>query len=106
MSFPPRRCDILNDYLTNVKGWKLLIEAQQALVESALFASDLDQAADRSSDASWVPKRMAELDRQISSLLFHCRDAPLVSQMAPQPDSVEFMASKTMRDFAEIKLHT
>ncbi|KAF7591315.1 hypothetical protein BBP40_001691 [Aspergillus hancockii] len=88
------------------KGWKLLIEAQQALVESALFASDLDQGADTSDDASWIPKRMTELDRQISSLLFRCRDAPLVSQMAPQPDSVEFMASKTMRDFAEIKLHT
>ncbi|KAE8387401.1 C6 finger domain protein [Aspergillus alliaceus] len=88
------------------EGWKLLIEAQQALVESALFASDLDRTINTTSDASWVSKRMAELDRQVSSLLFRCRDAPLVSQMAPQPDSVESMAAKMMKDFAEIKLHT
>lgn len=88
------------------EGWKLVVEAQQVLVESAVFASDLDRTMQEADDASWVSKRMEELDRQISSLLFCSRDAPLVSQMAPQPESVERMTSKTMRDFAEIKLHT
>lgn len=75
-------------------------------MESAVFASDLDRTMQEADDALWVSKRMEELDRQISSLLFCSRDAPLVSQMAPQPESVERMTSKTMRDFAEIKLHT
>ncbi|KAE8371098.1 C6 finger domain protein [Aspergillus bertholletiae] len=88
------------------KGWKLVVEAQQVLVESATFASDIDRMTHEAGDASWVSKRMGELDRQISSLLFHSRDAPLVSQMAPQPESIECMTTKTMRDFAEIKLHT
>ncbi|KAB8254354.1 C6 finger domain protein [Aspergillus pseudonomiae] len=88
------------------EGWKLIVEAQQVLVESAGFANDLDKTMLEADDTSWVSKRMKELDRQISSLLFCSRDAPLVSQMAPQPESIECMTSKAMRDFAEIKLHT
>ncbi|KAE8353863.1 hypothetical protein BDV28DRAFT_164621 [Aspergillus coremiiformis] len=87
------------------EGWKLLIEAQQVLLESAIFAADLDRTIHTTSDTSWVSRSMVELDRQISSSLFRCRDAPLVSQMAPQPDSVESTASKMMRDVTEIKLH-
>ncbi|KAE8149922.1 C6 finger domain protein [Aspergillus avenaceus] len=87
------------------EGWKLMIEAQQILVESSTYALDLERTAD-SDDTTWVSKRMVELDKQISSLLFRCREAPPVSQMAPEAASIESMASKTMKDFAEIKLNT
>lgn len=49
---------------------------------------------------------MAELDSQIASLLLLCRDSLSVSEMVPPPNSPDFVASKTMRAFAEIKLHT
>ncbi|PLB54195.1 C6 finger domain protein [Aspergillus steynii IBT 23096] len=88
------------------EGWKLLVEAQQAILESATFSRDLDQVIKSGGDASWVLSRMAELDSQIASLLLLCRDSLSVSEMVPPPDSPDFVASKTMRAFAEIKLHT
>ncbi|KAK1138248.1 hypothetical protein N8T08_003350 [Aspergillus melleus] len=88
------------------EGWKLLVEAQQAILESATFSRDLDQAIKSGGDASWVLSRMAELDSQIASLLLLCRDSLTVSEMVPPPDSPDFVASKTMRAFAEVKLHT
>ncbi|KAB8223117.1 hypothetical protein BDV33DRAFT_189260 [Aspergillus novoparasiticus] len=40
------------------EGWKLVVEAQQVLVESAVFASDLDRTMQEADDASWVSKPM------------------------------------------------
>lgn len=89
-----------------LQGWKLLVESQQAILESATFSRDLDQVIKSGGDASWVLSRMAELDSQIASLLLLCRDSLSVSEMVPPPDSPDFVASTTMRAFAEIKLHT
>ncbi|KAA8642069.1 transcription factor domain-containing protein [Aspergillus tanneri] len=88
------------------EGWKLLVEAQQTLLESATFTRDLDQAIKSGSDASWVLSRMAQLDSQMASLLLLCRHAPSVSEMVPPSDSPDFIASKAMRACAEIRLHT
>ncbi|KAI9037264.1 transcription factor domain-containing protein [Aspergillus affinis] len=88
------------------EGWKLLVEAQQAILESATFSRDLDQAIKSGGDASRVLYRMAELDSQIASLLLLCRDSLSVSEMVPPPDSPDLVASNTMRAFAEVKLHT
>ncbi|KAL4893278.1 hypothetical protein BDV59DRAFT_207778 [Aspergillus ambiguus] len=88
------------------EGWKLLVEAQQAILESATFARDVDETMKAKSDPSWISERMAVLDSQIASLLLACREAPPVSQMAPSSGSPEYVASTTMRAFAEIKLHT
>ncbi|KAB8276612.1 hypothetical protein BDV30DRAFT_224290 [Aspergillus minisclerotigenes] len=35
------------------EGWKLVVEAQQVLVESAVFASDLDRTMQEANDTSW-----------------------------------------------------
>ncbi|EAU34817.1 predicted protein [Aspergillus terreus NIH2624] len=87
-------------------GWKLLVEAQQAILESATFARDLDDTIKTQADPAWISPRMVALDSQIASLLLACREAPPVSQMAPSSGSPEYVASTTMRAFAEIKLHT
>ncbi|KAF9883969.1 hypothetical protein FE257_002410 [Aspergillus nanangensis] len=88
------------------EGWKLLVESQQAILESATFAREVDETMKADGDPSWIPQRMTSLDSQIASLLLECREAPPVSQMAPSSGSPEYVASTTMRAFAEIKLHT
>ncbi|KAL3251448.1 hypothetical protein ABHI18_010657 [Aspergillus niger] len=87
------------------KGWRLRVEAQQALYEAGIFAVELDETIRRREDASWIQKRMTELDTQITSLLFECRDTLSASQ-GPQPNCVESVASSALRSYAEIKLHS
>ncbi|PWY69500.1 C6 finger domain protein [Aspergillus heteromorphus CBS 117.55] len=87
------------------KGWRLRVEAQHALYEAGIFARDLDETVRTRGDASWIPNRMAELDIQITSLLFECRDL-LPSSQVPRSESVESVASNSMRAFAEVKLHS
>ncbi|GKZ37473.1 hypothetical protein AbraIFM66950_009023 [Aspergillus brasiliensis] len=87
------------------KGWRLRVEAQQTLYEAGIFAIELDETIRRREDASWIQKRMTELDTQITSLLFECRDKLSASQ-GPQPNCVDSVASSAMRSYAEIKLHS
>ncbi|PYI10631.1 hypothetical protein BO78DRAFT_404096 [Aspergillus sclerotiicarbonarius CBS 121057] len=87
------------------KDFKLRVEAQQALFEAGIFAVDLDDTIRNRGDVSWIPKRMAELDAQITSLLFECREK-LSSFHSPRPDCVELVAANALRSFTEVKLHS
>ncbi|PWY77261.1 hypothetical protein BO94DRAFT_588597 [Aspergillus sclerotioniger CBS 115572] len=87
------------------KDFKLRVEAQQALYEAGIFAVDLDDTIRSRGEVEWIPKRMAELDAHITSLLFECREK-LSSLQGPRPDCVESVASNALRSFTEVKLHS
>ncbi|GAT23036.1 C6 finger domain protein [Aspergillus luchuensis] len=91
------------------EGWKLLIEAQQTILEATTFVHDLDLTTKSHFNASWVPHRMTELDNQITCLLHPCRvsihDSAIKSPSATQ-DSPDVVALHTIRHIAEIKLHS
>ncbi|OJZ80683.1 hypothetical protein ASPFODRAFT_65671 [Aspergillus luchuensis CBS 106.47] len=87
------------------KDWRLRVEAQQTLYEAGIFAVELDETIRRREDVSWIQKRMSELDIQITSLLFECRDK-LSATQGPQPNCVESVAASALRSYAEIKLHS
>ncbi|BCS05804.1 hypothetical protein ALUC_10185S [Aspergillus luchuensis] len=92
-----------------ITGWKLLIEAQQTILEATTFVHDLDLTTKSHFNASWVPHRMTELDNQITCLLHPCRvsihDSAIKSPSATQ-DSPDVVALHTIRHIAEIKLHS
>ncbi|RDK36589.1 C6 finger domain protein [Aspergillus phoenicis ATCC 13157] len=91
------------------EGWKLLIEAQQTILEATTFVHDLDLTTKSHFNASWVPQRMTELDNQITCLLHPCRvsihDSTKKSPVTSQ-DSPDVVALHTIRHIAEIKLHS
>lgn len=89
--------------MLTIQGWKFLIEAQQTILEATTFVHDLDQTANSSYNASWIPSRMQELDSQIISLLLLCRGSSM-SQTSAVLDSPEIAASQAMRYIAGIKL--
>ncbi|EAW14600.1 putative C6 finger domain protein [Aspergillus clavatus NRRL 1] len=87
------------------EGWKLLIEAQQTILEATTFVHDLDQTIKSRFKASWISSRMTELDDQITGLVARCRhlaSKPVVSSL----DSPEAIALQTINAIAEIKLHS
>lgn len=88
------------------KGWKIPVEAQQTLLEAVAFVRDLEEIKVSGCPIPGIGERMLDLDAQIGSLLFLCRDAPSVSKIAPRLESPESMASKIMITVAEIRLHT
>ncbi|XHG05073.1 hypothetical protein AWENTII_008324 [Aspergillus wentii] len=90
------------------EGWKILIEAQQIILEATTFVHDLNQAHNSNSCCEWVPRRMMELESQITSALLACRDSASVTQTAPVAlvDAPEVVVSKSIKIIAEIKLHS
>ncbi|KAF7117497.1 hypothetical protein CNMCM5793_006479 [Aspergillus hiratsukae] len=87
------------------EGWKLLIEAQQAILEATTFVHDLDQTVKSRFKASWISSRMTELDQQITNLLLLCRRSSLFLTVSPL-DSPEKIASQTINQIAQIKLYS
>ncbi|KAF4168072.1 hypothetical protein CNMCM6936_003667 [Aspergillus lentulus] len=87
------------------EGWKLLIEAQQTILEATTFVHDLDQTVKSRFKASWISSRMTELDDQITTLLLLCRRSSLSTTVSPL-DSPEKIVSQTINQIAEIKLHS
>ncbi|GFG23956.1 cyanide hydratase [Aspergillus udagawae] len=87
------------------EGWRLLIEAQQTILEATTFVHDLDQTVKSRFKASWISSRMTELDHQIMALLLLCRRCSLSTTVSPL-DSPEKIASRTINQIAEIKLHS
>ncbi|XP_077660408.1 uncharacterized protein AFUA_2G17515 [Aspergillus fumigatus Af293] len=86
------------------EGWKLLIEAQQTILEATTFVHDLAQTVKSRFQASWISSRMTELDDQITALLLLCRRSSFSTTVSPL-DSPEKIASQTINQIAEIKLH-
>ncbi|KAH1982362.1 hypothetical protein KXW88_004657 [Aspergillus fumigatus] len=87
------------------EGWKLLIEAQQTILEATTFVHDLAQTVKSRFQASWISSRMTELDDQITALLLLCRRSSFSTTVSPL-DSPEKIASQTINQIAEIKLHS
>lgn len=90
-------------------GWKLLIEAQQTILEATTFVHDLDLTTKSQFNASWVSQRMMDLDNQITCLLHPCRGSGRgVSKMPPisTQDSPDVVALHAIHYIAEIKLHS
>ncbi|RHZ73700.1 hypothetical protein CDV55_107660 [Aspergillus turcosus] len=87
------------------EGWKPLIEAQQTILEATTFVHDLDQTVKSRFEASWISSRMTELDQQITNILVLCRQSSLSMTVSPL-DSPEKIASQTINQIAEIKLHS
>ncbi|RAL07803.1 putative C6 finger domain protein [Aspergillus homomorphus CBS 101889] len=90
------------------KGWKLLIEAQQTILEATTFVHDLNLTIKSQYNAPWIAKRMMDLDSQITYLLHPCRaSSPSIARFPPIPtDSPETIALQSMKYIAEIKLHS
>ncbi|PYH76818.1 C6 finger domain protein [Aspergillus uvarum CBS 121591] len=90
------------------KGWKLLIEAQQTILEATTFVHDLNLTIKSQYNAPWISKRMMDLDSQITYLLHPCRaSSPSIPRFPPTPtDSPEIIALQSMKYIAEIKLHS
>ncbi|RHZ67970.1 transcription factor domain-containing protein [Aspergillus thermomutatus] len=89
------------------EGWKVPVEAQQTLLETVAFMTDLEQMKASGQSDPGIRERMLGLDSQIGSLLFLCRDAPSAPKIVPTGlESPEVMASKIMITIAEIRLHT
>ncbi|KAH1445712.1 hypothetical protein KXX68_006985 [Aspergillus fumigatus] len=87
------------------EGWKLLIEAQQTILEATTFVHDLAQTVKSRFQASWISSRMTEVDDQITALLLLCRRSSFSTTVSPL-DSPEKIASQTINQIAEIKLHS
>ncbi|PKY02737.1 C6 finger domain protein [Aspergillus campestris IBT 28561] len=90
------------------KGWKLLIEAQQTILEATTFVHDLNETAKSRFQASWIPSRMTQLDAQITQLLLMCRECTSLTPntLVPITDSPDQLALQSIRHIAEIKLHS
>ncbi|PYH47123.1 putative C6 finger domain protein [Aspergillus saccharolyticus JOP 1030-1] len=90
------------------KGWKILIEAQQTILEATTFIHDLNLTVRSQYKAPWISKRMMDLDSQITYLLHPCRaSSPSLPRFPPTPtDSPETIALQSIRYIAEIKLHS
>ncbi|GFF32049.1 hypothetical protein IFM51744_01647 [Aspergillus udagawae] len=89
------------------EGWKVPVEAQQTLLETVAFMTDLEQTKASGQSESGIRERMLGLDSQIGSLLFLCRDTRSAPKIVPtQVESPEVAASQIMITIAEIRLHT
>ncbi|PWY67893.1 C6 finger domain protein [Aspergillus heteromorphus CBS 117.55] len=91
------------------EGWKLLIEAQQTILEATTFVHDLDLTTKSHFNASWISQRMMELDNQITCLLDPCRNTSCPSSNPLPPvalDSPDVVALHTLKQIAEIKLQS
>ncbi|PYH95700.1 C6 finger domain protein [Aspergillus ellipticus CBS 707.79] len=92
------------------EGWKLLIEAQQTILEATTFVHDLDLTTKSHFNASWISQRMMDLDNQITCLLNPCRNISCPSSNPLPPvaalDSPDVVALHTLKYIAEIKLHS
>ncbi|PKX90767.1 transcription factor domain-containing protein [Aspergillus novofumigatus IBT 16806] len=88
-------------------GWKVPVEAQQTLLETVAFMTDLEQTKASGQSDSGIRERMLSLDSQIGSLLFLCRDTRSAPKIVPtRVGSPEVAASQIMITIAEIRLHT
>ncbi|KAF4246283.1 hypothetical protein CNMCM8980_008782 [Aspergillus fumigatiaffinis] len=89
------------------EGWKVPVEAQQTLLETVAFVTDLEQTKASGQSDSGIRERMLSLDSQIGSLLFLCRDTRSAPKIVPtRVESPEVAASQIMITIAEIRLHT
>jgi hypothetical protein len=89
------------------EGWKVPVEAQQTLLETVAFMTDLEQTKASGQSDSGIRERMLSLDSQIGSLLFLCRDTRSAPKIVPtRVESPEVAASQIMITIAEIRLHT
>ncbi|GIJ91471.1 hypothetical protein Asppvi_010437 [Aspergillus pseudoviridinutans] len=88
-------------------GWKVPVEAQQTLLETVAFMTDLERTKTSGEGDIGIRKRMLGLDSQIGSLLFLCRDTRSAPKIVPtRVESPEVAASQIMITIAEIRLHT
>ncbi|KAF7170756.1 hypothetical protein CNMCM5623_003296 [Aspergillus felis] len=89
------------------EGWKVPVEAQQTLLETVAFMTDLEQTKASGQSDTGIRERMLGLDSQIGSLLFLCRDTRSAPKIVPtRVESPEGAASQIMITIAEIRLHT